>query len=452
MIFGAKRVSFFLLIGDIAAFAISLWLTLLVRYGEIPSRELLEMFVAPFTLLFILSVLVFYMAGLYGKRIALFPSRLPDVLLGTQITNTVLAALFFFFVPAFGIAPKTTLAIYLVISVASIYFWRLALSPKLVRAHPRFFAAIIAEGGEADELVREVNSNPRYGIEFRAVWKPRALPDARDFLAQLEKEHISIIVADTAQVQGAEIVPLMYATASVERRCQFAEFEDVYEEVFDRVPLSRLSYEWFLRNVSPANTFFYAVAKRVIDVVGGILMGIITVLVAPFIWLANRIEGSGPLFVRQDRLGERGTRIRTYKYRSMRFSDTGMWPGEGENRVTNVGVFLRKTSLDEFPQFMNVLKGELSLIGPRNDLAPLGLRLAEALPYYNARYLTKPGITGWAQINQQYELGNVSPQSIEETKTRLAYDFFYLKHRSLGLDIVIALKTIKRMFFRVSAL
>jgi lipopolysaccharide/colanic/teichoic acid biosynthesis glycosyltransferase len=100
---------------------------------------------------------------------------------------------------------------------------------------------------------------------------------------------------------------------------------------------------------------------------------------------------------------------------------------------------------------MSVLRGELSLIGPRNDTAGLAARLAAAIPYYNARYLVKPGITGWAQINQQYEQNNISPQSIEETKTRLAYDFYYLKHRSFGLDLVIALKTVKRMLFRVSS-
>ena len=98
-----------------------------------------------------------------------------------------------------------------------------------------------------------------------------------------------------------------------------------------------------------------------------------------------------------------------------------------------------------------MLRGELSLIGPRNDIESLGLRLAEAIPYYNVRYVVKPGITGWAQINQRYEPGNISPQSIEETKVRLAYDFYYIKNRSLALDIVIALKTLKRLFFRVSS-
>jgi lipopolysaccharide/colanic/teichoic acid biosynthesis glycosyltransferase len=130
---------------------------------------------------------------------------------------------------------------------------------------------------------------------------------------------------------------------------------------------------------------------------------------------------------------------------------SGAWMKEGENMITKVGGFLRSTSIDEFPQFVNVLRGELSLIGPRSDIESLGNRLGEAIPYYNLRYMVKPGITGWAQINQQYSSGNISPQSIEETKLRLAYDFYYIKHHSLALDVVIALKTMKRMFFRVSS-
>ncbi len=123
-----------------------------------------------------------------------------------------------------------------------------------------------------------------------------------------------------------------------------------------------------------------------------------------------------------------------------------------QNYVTRVGAFLRTSSLDEFPQCINILRGEISLIGPRNDILGLANRLADAIPYYSIRYIVKPGITGWAQINQQYEQGNISPQSIEETKTRLAYDFYYIKNRSFALDIVIALKTVKRMLFRVSSL
>jgi lipopolysaccharide/colanic/teichoic acid biosynthesis glycosyltransferase len=132
---------------------------------------------------------------------------------------------------------------------------------------------------------------------------------------------------------------------------------------------------------------------------------------------------------------------------------SGEWTVEekNDNPVTRVGHFLRQTSLDEFPQCINILRGELSLIGPRNDIEGLGKRLAQSIPYYMVRYMVRPGITGWAQINQQYEQGNISPQSVEETKMRLAYDFYYIKHRSIALDFVIALKTLKRMLFRISA-
>jgi lipopolysaccharide/colanic/teichoic acid biosynthesis glycosyltransferase len=225
--------------------------------------------------------------------------------------------------------------------------------------------------------------------------------------------------------------------------------------VFDRVPLTLLGYEWFFRYATRRVSGTYLATKRVVDVVGGLVMGLITAVATPFIWAALRLEGPGPLLIRQDRIGENESRIPSYKFRSMRMnkSASSEWTVEEaeENPVTRVGAFLRKTSLDEFPQFLNILSGELSLIGPRNDIEGLGKRLAEALPYYRVRYLVKPGLTGWAQVNQQYEPGNISPQSIEETKMRLAYDFYYLKHRSFVLDMMIALKTVKRMFFRLAS-
>ncbi|MEL6804403.1 MAG: sugar transferase, partial [Bacteroidota bacterium] len=118
------------------------------------------------------------------------------------------------------------------------------------------------------------------------------------------------------------------------------------------------------------------------------------------------------------------------------------------NEITKVGAVLRKTSLDEVPQIWNILKGEMSLIGPRNDIVGLGARLAEEIPYYNIRNFVKPGVTGWAQTNQHYMGTNISPQSIEESRMRLSYDLYYVKNRSLMLDIEIALRTIKTLLSR----
>ncbi len=432
MITVGRRNSFLLFCGDLVAFALSLYVTLWLRYQEIPHAETLAPYMVPFSLLFAIWAVVFYSAGLYGKRLALFHSRLPDVLLKTQLVNVLFAALFFFLVPSFGITPKTILAVYLVVSFSLVFFWRMALYPYLSVPRTRERAVLLAKDSEADALATEVNGNPRYGIEFVA--------------RNEEERSATLFVVNAGEENGVSLNSL------VRDGKHAVSFEDFYEEVFDRVPLSLITASWFGKNVSPENTLAYATMKRGLDIVGGILMGVITLLAIPFIFIANAFEGSGPLFIRQERFGRYGTRISVLKFRSMQknLSASDKWIGEAENKITRVGSFLRKTSLDEFPQFLNILRGEISLIGPRNDILGLGERLAEALPYYMERYLVVPGITGWAQINQQYEQGNVSPQSIEETKVRLAYDFYYLKHRSLGLDVLIALRTVKRMFFRMS--
>jgi len=433
MSIAGRRTFLLVFAGDLVAFSVSLYLTLWLRYGMPPGSALLAPYVAPFSFLFVLWTLVFYSAGLYGKRLALFPSRVPDALFKTQSANILFAALFFFLIPTFGIAPKTILVLYLIVSLILIAFWRLWVYPRLMIRRSREQATLLAHGVEAKELLAEVNGNPRYDIEF----SPRSRGDTT----------ATIIVADETSA-GANS-----ANRFSSARKQVIAFEDMYEEVFDRVPLSRLGQAWFRENVAMTDPLIYMVAKRCIDIAGGLLMGLVTILIAPFVFIGNLFEGAGLLFIAQTRLGRHGAHIKVYKFRSMQknIAASGEWMHEGENRVTKVGAFLRQTSLDEFPQFINVIRGELSLIGPRSDILGLGERLAESLPYYKARYSVAPGITGWAQINQQYEPGNVSPQSIEETKVRLAYDFYYLKHRSFSLDIIIALKTLKKMFFRVSS-
>lgn len=451
MIYGGKRTPALLFLGDLVVFFLALWMTLFIRTGALPSAQAFSDHLGPFSVLFILWALVFYMSGLYGKGTILFKSHQPQALVRTQVANIILAALFFFLVPGVGIAPKTNLAIYLIVSVLLIFLWRLVVYPRVSVRRTRAKAVLIAEGRDAERLLEEVNGNHRYPLTFTLHETPAEFltrtPEERNDIMQ---HGIETIVADMAACDAHGLLPALYDLPRDPRDCDLIDFSDLYEEVFDRVPLSLIDHAWFPKHVSTQDPFWYTVPRRVIDLVGGLLMGLVTVVATPFVWAALRLEGPGPLFIVQDRLGQHSTQVKTYKFRSMRKVDAGAWQGETENRVTKVGSFLRRTSLDEFPQFLNVLRGEISLIGPRNDIAGLGKRLSDALPYYTRRYSVRPGITGWAQINQQYEQGNLSPQSIEETTVRLAYDFYYLKHRSLGLDLVIALKTVKRMFFRLA--
>ena len=127
----------------------------------------------------------------------------------------------------------------------------------------------------------------------------------------------------------------------------------------------------------------------------------------------------------------------------MRTNDGGIWPTENDSRITRVGRFLRNSRIDELPQFWNVFKGDISLIGPRPDIYDLGVKLSSEIPYYNIRNTIKPGLSGWAQISQE-----LPPHSLDETKLRLAYDLYYVKNRSIMLDIIIVLKTIRTLLSR----
>lgn len=454
MISGGRTIPALLFLGDALVFIFSLWLTLLVRYAEAPNQELLTEHFLAFSVLFVIWLLVFYMAGLYGKRVIFAKTALFGAILWTQVLNIVLAALFFFFMPGIGIAPKTNLVLYLVISLALILAWRLYAFPRISRPTTREIAALVGEGSEVEELMKEVNGNPRYHISFAVSAAPAEfVADPDGFARRLKEADISLLVVDAGSDVLRPLLGKVYELSFIAPGYQFADFHEMYEEVFDRVPLSLLQYDWFLKNVSTGASAFYPAIKRSIDIVGGLLMGVITIILTPFIALFMRLEGPGPVFIAQDRIGRYGALIKAYKFRSMGKNNaaSATFQKDEDHQVTKLGSVLRRTSLDEFPQFINVLKGEMSLIGPRNDILGLGLRLGEAIPYYNVRYVVPPGITGWAQINQQYEPGNISPQSIEETKMRLAYDFYYIKNRSLTLDIVIALKTVKRMLFRVSS-
>lgn len=453
MTFGGRFATTLLFAGDLVVFLASLWLTLLIRYQELPGPDLLTDHFSSFAPLFVLWLLVFYMAGLYGKHVVFFKSELFGILLRIQIANIILAALYFFVMPGIGLQPKTNLILYLFVSLVLVIAWRLYIFPLFTRPSSRERAALIGVGKETQELLSEVNDNPRYPLVFAMTATPHEVAaDFDGFHIRMQEEGVSVIVADTENDELRTALPRLYQLAFVRPGYPILNFSQIYEEVFDRVPLSLLEYDWFIKNLSGATPAFYPFAKRAIDIVGGLLMGLVCIVATPLVALALRIEGVGPVFIKQERLGRYGTTVHAYKFRSMKYSDAGRWKGEGENYVTRVGAFLRKTSLDEFPQFVNVLAGDVSLIGPRNDIRALGERLGEAVPYYHMRYIVPPGITGWAQINQRYEPGNISPQSIEETKMRLAYDFYYIKNRSLALDIIIALKTVKRMLFRVSSI
>lgn len=441
-----KREPLLLLLGDLIFFDIALWLTLTIRYFRVPDTHTILTHAAPFSILFVVWVVLFYIAGLYEKHTMFLRNKLPSTILHTQLLNSLVAVLFFYLVPFFGITPKTILFIYLITSFGLILAWRLFLFPRFFFQKKKHAAILIGSGEELRALKQEVNENSRYGFTFVRTIDVQDLGtiDFKTDVLDVVYEHgVSLFVVDMKDPAVTPIVPQLYNL--IFSGVQFIDKHKVYESIFDRIPLSIIGYSWFIENISSKSHIVYDTFKRLMDIVIAGALGLLSLLVVPFVALAIWLDDRGVVFIVQERVGQGGRRFNLIKFRSMtRNENRGGWVGETDNQVTRVGAFLRKTRLDELPQLYNVLRGDMSLIGPRPDIIGNFERLSKEVPYYTIRNVVKPGLSGWAQTHQ-----DIVPQSTEETKERLAYDLYYIKNRSFLLDIKIALQTIRTLASRV---
>lgn len=437
----ARRETAILLVGDVLLFLASLWLALVARNFHEPSYSFFLEHLHGFVFVYIASLLVFYIAGLYEWQTRLVKSILIFRILGAQIANTALAALVFFLLP-FQVAPKTVLALYLVISVILISVWRLFIVPLLSLAD-REKALLIAEGPIADDLRSIVNGNPKYYLEFMAHLVPTELPEGAlaERVDECLNKGVRLIVIDSRNPRVRAELPSLYNAMLA--GATFFEFSVFYENLFDRVPSAHIDHAWLLEHL-PHRNISYAIAKRLLDVVGS-LIGIL--LSSPFILAAlaaSLLVGGGNPFIRHERVGRGNRTFCILKLRTMLFNDHGDLELQKQNRVTKLGKFLRRTRIDELPQLWNILKGELSFIGPRPELPSIAKVYEEQIPYYEVRHLITPGLSGWAQI-YDYDAPR-GAADVERTRRKLSYDMYYLKHRSFGLDLAIALKTLRALF------
>ena len=439
-----KRESFFIFFGDIVVFIFSLWVVLLIRYFKIPSLEIFYQHLFPFSFLFLIWALSFFIAGLYEQRTLIIKRSLFVKILNVQIINSFISSIFFYFVPLFGITPKTNLLIYLGVSFIFILIWRFYLAPFL-GVRKKVSALLFGDKKEIFKIKEAVNNNNWYNFNIVLAIdldKIDSLSFQKDVLDVIYLKNVSVIVADFGSLKIKPILPHLYNLMFSQIR--FIDTHEVYENIFGKIPLNTIRYDWFLENISNSSHFLYLFLKRTMDILVSFFLGIISLFFYPFIFLAIKIEDNGSLFVIQERIGKGGKIIKIKKFRSM--TEGSGWVNV-DKKITKVGKILRKTSIDEFPQFWSVLKGDQSLVGPRPELPELVKRYSKEIPYYNIRHLQKPGLSGWAQIYQ--ENAPHHNLDIENTKEKLAYDLFYIKHHSFVLDLKIALKTIKTLISRL---
>ncbi len=441
-----KNEPLLLLFGDILVLYVSLWVTLFLREFAVPSGDTWVRHAVPFTFLFVLSVIIYFIAGLYDQHTSLLRSKLPSLVAYSQITTVILAALFFFIVPYFGITPKTILLIFLAVSSILIMLWRLVLT-KHVGVRKQTGVLVLGEGVEIKQLTTELNANSRYGLDVKHVFAPEDVDVSSKLQEQIynfiTKEDINVIIIDSRGKFMSNITPVLYNLLFLHPKLTVIDASQLYEDIFRRIPISMLEDTWFITNVTRQPHFIYSLYHRALDIFISILLGIFTILLMPFVILMIKLEDGGPIFSFQRRVGKDNKHLDLIKLRTMTVANDGGVCVDSEKVVTKVGKILRKTRVDELPQLWNVLCGGYSLIGPRPEFADAVYEYANKIPYYNARHFITPGLSGWAQLNHHKHPHH--GVDIEETRNKLSYDLYYLKNRSFWLDFEIGLKTIKTL-------
>lgn len=317
---------------------------------------------------------------------------------------------------------------------------------------------ILGEGALADSLLREIEMRPELGIriagraQLRAIGKYSANHEIGELPVALSQTSFCEDLAIGRRVRGIdrivvameerrEKLPVDLLLSLKNRGVRVQDGNDVYESITGKIPIESIRLSWLLFSPGSHASHLFLICKRFASVLISIVGLLLSLPLLPFVFLAIKLSSPGPVLYWQNRVGRDDKVFRCYKFRTMR-SDAEAhsgptWAEDDDPRVTPVGRFLRKTRIDEIPQLMNVLMGDMSLVGPRPERPEFVAALNEKIPYYHLRHSVRPGITGWAQILYKYG------SSVEDAKEKLRYDLYYIKNTSVGLDLLILVNTIK---------
>ena len=433
-----------LLIGDIFWLYLALFLSLAIRFQKDPGTELWARHWPTFTIVFFLWLAVFYISGLYDLRRAKNTLAFFGSFATSLFFNLLLTIGFFYILNIQELSPKTILLIFTGLYLAIFSVWRLVAHYLLSSTAFRSRLLFLGLSPEAQELIDIFQKDSQLGYETVAVLNPNngEMQNAESLLAYIKNKKIDTIILASADLK-TQLGNVLYA--AILSRVNVYSLDTFFENITHRVPLSALSQGWFLENLKNPEKNAYETIKRWIDLLLALIMFIPFAILFLPIALLIKIGSKGTIFYKQTRVGQDGRTIFIYKFRTMipNAEQNGpQFTSPNDARVTMVGKFLRVLRLDELPQAINILKNEMSFIGPRPERPEFVTELQKVTPFYNARHLIKPGLTGWAQTNYKYT------DSLEGNLIKLQYDLFYIKNRSLLLDALTLLKTFNAIIKR----
>jgi exopolysaccharide biosynthesis polyprenyl glycosylphosphotransferase len=443
-----------LLGGDVGLFLFATIIAIMVRHGFVFRATDIGQALYWFAYLIPLWIIVLYINGTYdiGKHRTF--SSLTLRIIQTLFINASIGVLFFYIFQTHTFSPKTILLLTLGIGYLFILCWRMVFAMFFATRTFTSHILFVGHTPEMEELAHIMKEKPERGYILSA-WitdESRRLkemfPDTTFYSStstirpSVSVHHINdvIIASDVKQDESVrhELYELLFWQVNIR------SLTALYESLTGRIPPYTFSETWFLDHLQHSVHPMYERTHRLMDIVCGSVLFLIFLILFPFIALAIKLTSPGPILFRQERMGLSGIPFSLIKFRSMyALAEDGSAETAGvefatkdDVRITRVGRLLRKARLDELPQTINLLKGDISLIGPRPERPNIVRSLESQMPYYPIRHIIKPGITGWAQVNQHYT------DTLEQSLQKLQYDVYYIKNRSILLDLSILLKTV----------
>jgi len=363
-------------------------------------------------------------------------------------------ALCFYLYPGLMLGRSVSL-IALPLALGLMVAWRVSIHWFL--GHPDFGERIliVGSGDSAVEIAREVLTRPDAGYRIagfvgtdaemlgKSLINPRVIGLTDQLGDIVRKEHIDRIVVAMGERRGQfptdKLLQLSLAGhVSIEEGAAF------YERITGRVSLGMIRPSWLIFTGPGRKAKYASLSRTIVHRIAALIGVLLSLPIVIVTALLIRLESRGPIFYKQERVGKNGRPFTLIKFRSMRVdaeADGPVWASKGDDRTTRVGRVIRKVRVDEIPQFWNILRGEMSFVGPRPERPHFVAQLAQEIPYYEQRHLIAPGLTGWAQIKYPYGA------SIEDARQKLQYDLFYIKNYSLVFDAIILFETIKIILF-----
>ncbi|MES2224757.1 MAG: sugar transferase [Patescibacteria group bacterium] len=417
---------FILFIGDIASLVLAFILMATLRFDVHQQAAFVSEQAGLFAWLFVIWMVLFFVFDLYNLRRVNPNPRNIGLLLTSMAVNGVLGIVFFYVFSRDGISPKTNLLLVSVFSLLLLIAWRRLFYHLFTVRFTRSIATIGTSPLIA-ELRSELLKQPHFG-EHAVHWDSIAMA--------VPGQSINILIAEHTDPQA------LLATAQA-LNAETMTLTESYETFFAKIPVELMTEEKAISIMTQHENKTVHYIYRIIEILFAIFILIIT---SPFLLvaiIARLIEDGTPIFFNHNRAGKGGKIFTVYKLRSMikdAEKEGAVWAGDKDSRITTLGKILRKTHIDEVPQMINIIKGDIALVGPRPERPEFVSELEKQIPYYFLRHTVRPGFTGWAQIKYRYA------RTIDDTKEKFEFDLYYLKNKNPLLDIGIVLKTLQIIF------